>query len=261
VPPSALWDPTQYEAFRGPRTRPALDLIAALPDLAPRRIVDLGCGTGRIARLLADRHPEASVQGVDSSAAMLAEAAAEGPSRIEWQQGDIATWAPAQPVDLLFSNAALHWVPDHAALFRRLLACIAPGGVLAVQMPRNFAQPSHAVMREVAAQGPWAARLADAFQANAHPPAFYYDCLAGQAAVLDIWETDYLQVLTGANPVLEWTKGTALLPVMERLGEAERPEFVQRYGERLLTHYPKQPDGKTLFPFRRIFVVARASVA
>src|SRR5262245_59994510 len=142
------WDPTQYEAFRGPRTRPALDLIGALPAFDPDLVVDLGCGTGRIARLLAERFPAAAVQGVDSSASMLAEAAAEGESRIEWRQADIARWAPDRPVGLLFSNAALHWLPDHAALFRRLLDGVAPGGVLAVQMPRNFAQPSHALMRE-----------------------------------------------------------------------------------------------------------------
>ena len=251
------WDPAQYEAFRGPRTRPALDLIAALPPIAPKLVVDLGTGTGRIAQLLAGRYPDAEVAGVDSSPTMLARAAAQK-FRVTWQHGDLATWAPPAPVDLLFSNAALHWLGDHARLFRHLMGCVAPGGVLAVQMPRNFAQPSHALMRAVAAEGPWAARLGDAFTAFAHEPSFYYEVLAGAAARLEIWETDYLQVLDGPNPVLEWTKGTALLPVLERLSESEGQAFLARYGERLLAAYPKQPDGKTLFPFRRIFLLAIA---
>lgn len=249
------WDPAQYEAFRGPRTRPALDLIAALPPLDPQVIVDLGTGTGHIAQMLAERFPNADVTGVDFSPTMLARAAAQK-FRVKLQYGDLATWSPPQPVGLLFSNAALHWLGDHARLFRHLMGCVAPGGVLAVQMPRNFAQPSHALMRAVAAEGAWAAKLADAFTAFAHEPAFYYDVLAGSAARLDIWETDYLQVLDGPNPVLEWTKGTALLPVLERLSESEGRAFVARYGERLLTAYPPQPDGKTLFPFRRIFILA-----
>lgn len=249
------WDPAQYEAFRGPRTRPALDLIAALPPLDPQVIVDLGTGTGHIAQMLAERFPNADVTGVDFSPTMLARAAAQK-FRVKLRYGDLATWSPPQPVGLLFSNAALHWLGDHARLFRHLMGCVAPGGVLAVQMPRNFAQPSHALMRAVATEGAWAAKLADAFTAFAHEPAFYYDVLAGSAARLDIWETDYLQVLDGPNPVLEWTKGTALLPVLERLSESEGRAFVARYGERLLTAYPPQPDGKTLFPFRRIFILA-----
>lgn len=249
------WDPAQYEAFRGPRTRPALDLIAALPPLDPRIIVDLGTGTGHIAQMLAARYPDAEVTGVDSSPTMLARAAAQK-FRVQWQLGDLASWSPPQPVGLLFSNAALHWLGDHARLFRHLMGCLVAGGALAVQMPRNFAQPSHALMREVAAEGPWAAKLADAFSAFAHEPSFYYDVLAGTAARLDIWETDYLQVLDGPNPVLEWTKGTALLPVLERLSESEGQAFLARYGERLRAAYPQRPDGKTLFPFRRIFILA-----
>jgi len=250
------WDPDQYERFQAARRRPGQDLLAALPPMQPARIVDLGCGAGGLARALAARWPQARVTGLDSSPAMLARAA-EVPSPVVWQVADIADWRPDQPVDLLFSNAALHWLPDHDRLFPRLLGDLAPGGVLAVQMPRNHAAPSHALMRQVAADGPWAARLAGALEEEpVADPATYWRLLSPLAYRVEVWETTYLHALAGADPVLEWVKGTGLLPVLERLEGALRDGFLSAYREALRHAYPVEADGITLFPFRRLFIVA-----
>ncbi|QJE73800.1 methyltransferase domain-containing protein [Aerophototrophica crusticola] len=251
------WDPEQYDLFQGARERPGQDLIAALPPLEPARIVDLGCGTGHLARRLADKWPDARVVGLDSSSAMLAKAVGQS-SRVAWELGDIAHWHPPEPVDLAFSNAALHWLPDHQTLFPRLLLALAPGGVLACQMPRNFASPSHALMREVAATGPWAAKLDGALaEEPVHPPAFYWRLLRPICRSVQVWETEYLHELDGPDPVLEWVRSTALLPVLERLEGAERDAFIAAYRDRLREAYPPETGGHTLFPFRRLFLMAR----
>lgn len=251
------WDPTLYSTFAAPRLRPALDLIARIGAAAPRRVVDLGCGTGNVTRLLAERWPGAEVAGIDSSAEML-EAARPGGGPIRWSQADIADWRAPEPVDVLFSNAALHWLPDHATLFPRLLRQVAAGGWLAVQVPHNHYAASHTVMAEAAAAGPWApvlVPLAGRFPVG--DPAFYYGLLAPLVAELDIWETEYLHVLDGDNPVVEWTKGTALRPLLDAVEEPARGQFLAEYATRIRAAYPPRPDGRTLLPFRRLFMVAR----
>lgn len=251
------WDPHVYELFQAARARPGHDLIAALPTIHPDRIADLGCGTGRLTRMLADRWPAAQVVGIDSSTTMLAQAANQ-PSRVAWELGDIGRWTARPPVDLLFSNAALHWLPDHGPLFARLLDQVAPGGVLAVQMPRNFAAPSHALMREVAGSGPWAAKLAGRLAAEpVAEPAQYWRWLRPACTHVEVWETEYLHELDGEDPVLTWVRATALLPVLEVLDGAERDGFIAAYRDRLRQAYPAEATGNTLFPFRRLFVLAR----
>ncbi len=252
------WDPAQYLKFADHRLRPAVDLLGRVALEAPRVVYDLGAGAGNVTRLLKARWPGARVTGVDASEAMLARAAAAAPD-IEWQRSDLATWAPPAPADLIYSNAALHWLPDHARLFPRLLAALAPGGVLAVQMPRNFAAPSHTAIAEAARQGPWRRRLEPLLRpAPVAEPAVYYGLLAPGAAGVDIWETEYLHVLEGPDPVKEWTKGTWLRPLLEALEEPERSDFEARYAALVARAYPPRPDGRTLFPFRRLFIVARA---
>jgi len=251
------WDPTLYSAFAQPRLRPAMDLMARIDADPPRQVVDLGCGTGNVTRILAERWHDATVTGVDSSPEMLAAAAAQ-PSRIRWVQSDVAVWKPERPVDVLFSNAALHWLDGHATLFPYLLAQLAPRGTLAVQIPHNHYAASHAAMAETVEAGPWAARLRPlARRFPVEDPDFYYDVLAPLTASLDIWETEYLHVLDGDDPVVKWTMGTAMRPLMDALTEAERAEFLAEYTRRINDAYPRRADGKTLFPFRRLFMVAK----
>ena len=167
--------------------------------------------------------------------------------------------APAAPADVIYSNAALHWIVGHERLFADLVAALAPGGVLAVQMPRNFSAPSHTSIAEAARSGPWRARLEPLLRpAPVAEPAFYFDLLAPRVAELDIWETEYQQVLEGDNPVKEWTKGTWLTPLLDALAEPERSQFEAAYGALVARAYPPRADGRTLFPFRRLFIVARA---
>ena len=188
---------------------------------------------------------------------------------MRWTEADIATWSAPEPAALIFSTATLQWLEGHAELFPRLMRQLAPGGVLAVQMPRNFAAPSHALLREIAARAPWAERLrpltaAGTGQASllrldpVGPPAFYYDLLRPLASGgLDLWETEYLHVLTGEDPVLEWVRGSALRPVLAALPAAEAAGFERDYAAALRAAYPRRADGRTLLPFRRIFMVAR----
>lgn len=251
------WDPRQYLRFADHRLRPALDLLAQVPLERPRSIYDLGCGPGNITRLLVERWPRAAVTGIDSSPDMVARARQEAPS-VNFHQSDIATWAPPAPADLVFSNSALQWLPDHAQLFPRLLSQLAPGGVLAVQMPRNHDAPSHQLMREAVEAGRWRERLAGvrSILPVASPDA-YHRLLTSTAARTDIWESEYLHVLEGGNPVVEWTKGTGLRPYLDALDEPDRDGFLAAYAARIAAAYPRQQDGRTLLPFRRIFIVAQ----
>jgi trans-aconitate 2-methyltransferase len=255
------WHPERYLAFDDHRTRPAADLLARVPLRAPERVVDLGCGPGNSTALLALRWPQAAVVGVDNAATMLAKARESGIAA-QWLEADVATWTPDAPVDLIFSNAALQWLPGHQTLLPRLLRHLRPGGVLAVQMPRNFQAASHVMLREVAAQQPWAPRLAGVLRTEpVASPEWYHDLLAPQAAALEIWQTEYLQVLEGEDPVLRWTEATALRPVLQALDEVESAAFRQAYAVRLREAYPRRPDGTTLFPFLRLFIVATRAPA
>jgi len=250
------WDPAKYLEFAGHRLRPALDLLARVPTTSPTVVHDLGCGAGNVTRLLLERWPAAAITGVDGSAAMLAAARAGAPE-VTWVQADIGTWRSPRAADVVFSNAALHWLDDHRALFPRLIDGLAPAGVLAVQMPRNHGAPSHTEMIAAAGAGPWRDRLRPALRARpVAEPALYYDILASRVSRLDIWETEYLHVLEGDNPVVEWTRGSALKPLLDALEDPERSGFLDEYSRRISRAYPPRSDGRTLFPFRRLFIVA-----
>ena len=250
------WDPQQYSRFAGQRLRPALDLIARIPVDDPHTVVDLGCGTGNVTRILRSRWPHARITGVDGSPQMLAEAR-KAEADIVWEQLDVAAWNPPGKFDLVFSNAALHWLDDHPTLFKRLCGNVAAGGVLAVQMPRNFGAPSHTLMHELALSPRWRDTLGALLRPQpVLAPEAYYDLLAARASSLDIWETEYLQILEGENPVAEWTKGTWLAPLLAALAPGPRADFEAEYRRRVAQAYPRRADGKTLFPFRRLFIVA-----
>ncbi len=251
------WDPGQYLRFADLRLRPALELLAHIPTESPATVVDLGCGAGNVTHHLKTRWPNATVTGVDPSVEMLETARAEGPAGVSWEQADAATWTPDGAPDVIYSNAALHWLGDHEALFPRLFGLLAPGGVLAVQVPRNFAQPSHTLIDETAREAPWADLLAPVLRAPpVSEPGFYYDLLAPDAAEIDVWETEYQQVLEGPEAVAEFTKGTWLKPVLDALAPEDRPEFEARYKAKLADAYPRRTGGRVLFGFRRLFIIA-----
>ncbi len=253
------WDPDIYGRYKVYRDRPALDLLLQVPgDLAPQEIWDLGCGPGEHAALLAARHPEARVRGLDSSPAML-DRARQRKTRAEWIEGDIAAFQPDAPVDLLFTNAALQWLDGHDVLFPRLAGMLAPGGVLACQMPKGQDQAWHEMLGGLAQSPAWRARLGELRGVlPVAEPAAYFDWLSPICGEVDIWTTTYLHVLEGDDPVVDWMSGTALRPYLDRLADAvEREAFLADLRARLVQALPPREDGLTLLPFPRLFIVAR----
>ncbi|GAA0449505.1 trans-aconitate 2-methyltransferase [Streptomyces sp. NPDC046215] len=259
------WDPRQYLRHAGHRTRPFHDLVARVPELprTPARIADLGCGPGTGTALLAALRPDARITGLDNSPDMLAAATAHtgptgGGGRIDFAHANIGAWEPTETFDLIISNAALHWVPGHTDAFPRWADALTPGGTLAFQVPGNHSAPSHTILRELCEEPRWRQRLGAARTGSAREPADYLAHLSGLGLTADVWETTYLQLLPGEDPVLDWLKGTTLRPVLTALADdpGATEEFLHTCATRLRKAYPRGPHG-TVFPFRRIFAVAR----
>ncbi len=254
------WDSQQYLRFAQERTQPSIDLTARIAIDPPARIVDLGCGPGNSTAVVAQRWPSSAVTGVDTSAAMLATARKDFPTR-EWIQHDITAWAAATPPGswpLVFSNAAFQWVPDHSTLLPRLFDAVAPGGALAFQVPHTLEMPHHRLIHEVANSATWRSRfLQPPVSWHAESAGFYYDALASRAARLDLWFTDYIHVLDGPAGIVEWYRGTGLRPYLDLLPDAAaRETYLRDYLTALTPLYPRQADGRVLMPFRRLFVIA-----
>ena len=259
TPASADWDPALYRTFEDERTRPARDLLGRVDLSFPPAIVDLGCGPGNSTELLAERFHGATLTGVDSSLAMLSEARRRLPG-VDFVEGDAGRWQPPHPVDLIFANAVLQWVPDHATLLPRLFGLLRPGGVLAVQMPDNVEEPSHRLMRESAAAGPWRERIGHVGADRAKrvlPAATYYDLLAPGAAELDIWRTTYQHPMASAAAIVQWVRATGLRPFLEPLDDGERSAFLSHYEAAIDRAYERRSDGRRLLAFPRLFIVAR----
>ncbi len=259
-----MWDPGQYLSFADERSRPFFDLAGRIAAENPGYVVDLGCGPGQLTADLARRWPQATVLGIDSSVEMIeaATAARYGGDgfggRLSFELGDIRDFKPDRPVDVIISNAVLQWVPGHLELLPRWAGYLAPSGWLAFQFPGNFDQPSHAVLRDLAGSDRWRDRLAGVqLNRQAADPIGYVDVLARTGLAVDAWETTYLHLLHGPDPVTEWYKGTGLRPVLAVLSPDEAREFIGQYGERARAAYPAAPYG-TVLPFRRVFVVAHA---
>ena len=256
--PGPDWSSAQYLRFEDERSRPARDLIARIPASRVARAVDLGCGPGNSTELLRDRFPDADMLGIDNSPDMLAAARRRLPGA-RFEAADIARWADPGPFDVILANAALQWVPGHDRLLPALLARLAPGGSLAVQMPDNLDEPSHRLMREVAAAGPWSAALSGAAAARVprQAPGWYWQLLreAGAASV-DLWRTTYFHPLDGVDAIVEWLKSTGLRPFLAPLDAGQAAAFLDRYRAALAEAYPVAADGKVLLAFPRIFFVA-----
>ena len=251
------WDASQYLRFEDERTRPPADLLARVPLSEPKRCIDLGCGPGNSTELVARRFPKALTEGLDASPDMLEKARERLPD-LSFVLGDVATWSDAAGYDLIFANAVLQWLPEHEALFPRLARSLAPGGCLAVQMPNNLMEPSHVAMREVAAEAPWAEKLATAKAERSAIGSFgdYRRWLAAAGCRVDIWQTTYVHALAGIEAIAEWFKSTGLKPYLDRLTPAEREIFIERYLEHIAPGYPVESEGKVLLRFPRLSIVA-----
>lgn len=258
----ADWNAAQYQKFEEERTRPALDLLAHVPIDDPGAVTDLGCGPGNSTELLVYRYPNAEVTGIDSSPAMIAKAKTRLPE-VPFVLGDIADWAPELPPDLIFSNATLQWLSDHAGLFPRLAGVLPQGGALAVQMPDNLDEPCHVLMRDTARFGPWAEKLGPSVTERSGARAVigtfndYYRMLRPLCRRVDLWRTIYVPQLKGIEGIVEWLKGTGLRPFLDPLSENERTDFLAMYSAALATAYDVEQDGTVLLPYPRLFIVAQ----
>jgi trans-aconitate 2-methyltransferase len=252
----ADWDARQYMKFESERTRPAIDLLARVEGAA-RRAVDLGCGPGNSTELLAARFPGAEIEGLDSSDDMLAQARARLP-RVAFERIDITQWRPRASTDVIFANAVMQWVSGHVAVMARLVDDLAPGGRLAVQMPDNHDEPTHVLMREIAALAPFAAKLARASAQRETVGSFedYYAALAARGARLDIWRTTYAHILPTPQAIVEWVKGTGLRPFLAPLTGSEQADFLAAYSEAVANDYRPVADGRVILRFPRLFIVA-----
>ena len=254
-----MWDPGQYLRYAGERARPFFDLVARVGADEPGYVADLGCGPGNLTATLADRWPAAEIVGVDSSPEMIAAAQEEAAKRdrLSFTLGDVRDWRPARKVDVLLSNAVLQWVPGHMDVVRRWPGLLTPGGWLAFQLPGNYDQPTHAVLLDLVRSDRWAPLLRGvALNRQAGSPADYLDLLAKEGCSVDAWETTYLHVLPGPDPVVEWYRGTGLRPVLAALDPGQAERFLAEYRTRMTQAYPAAPYG-TVLPFRRVFVVAQ----
>jgi trans-aconitate 2-methyltransferase len=253
----ATWDPTRYLRFADERSRPFVELLGRVDAGDPRRIVDLGCGPGHLTPILRARWPDAAIEGVDSSPDMIAKAVADNTDPdVSYVEADLRDWASERPVGLVVSNAALQWVPGHLEILPRLADSVAPGGAFAFSVPGNFGEPSHRLLDELAAAEPCAAYTHDQARPASHDAVTYLELFASLGWAVDAWETTYLHVLTGADPVYAWISGTGARPVLQSLPDGVREDFVRRFKAELRAAYPPK-DWGTVLPFRRIFVVAR----
>ncbi|HXH80368.1 trans-aconitate 2-methyltransferase [Nocardioides sp.] len=249
------WDPQRYLTYADERGRPFVDLLARVGASAPTTVIDLGCGPGNLTQLLAERWPDARVSGLDSSTEMITAARASGGADIEWAVADLRDWTAPEPVDVLVSNATLQWVPDHLSLLPRLVDQVAPGGWFAFQVPGNFDEPSHTIRTEIAGRAPYDELTRDVAVPSSHDLRDYFEALASLGMRVDAWETTYLHVLTGEDPVFTWVSGTGARPTLQALPPDLRADFEAEFKQRLADAYPVR-DGRVLLPFRRIFVVA-----
>jgi trans-aconitate 2-methyltransferase len=254
------WSAQQYLAFEGERTRPVRDLLAAVPPVAARSALDLGCGPGNSTEVLVARFPGARASGIDSASDMIAAARTRLPA-VRFEKADIRAWietAPPASESVILANAVLHWLPDHETLFPALAGKLEAGGCLAAQMPDNLLEPAQIAMREIAAAGPWRDKLAKLgeVRTSIQPADWYHRLLRRHCSRVDVWRTTYYHPLAGAAAIVEWFKGSGLRPFLEALSPDEQSDYLARYLTRIEQCYPPSEDGTVLLPFPRLFIVA-----
>ncbi|RMP65316.1 hypothetical protein ALQ18_200002 [Pseudomonas marginalis pv. marginalis] len=249
------WSAKQYTMFEQQRTRPVRDLVAAIANTDVRTAVDLGCGPGNSTEVLAQRFPQAHITGLDSSDDMLVDARKRLPA-LNFELADIGAWKPAQAFDVILANASLQWLPNHATLYPHLVNQLMPGGTLAVQTPDNLDEPAHRLARDVAADGPWSAKIGAVKHNERHSASYYYELLSQQCSTVDVWRTTYLHPLVGHAAVVEWFKASALRPFLAPLSDSEKAAFLEDYQARITQAYPALADGTVLLPFPRLFIIA-----
>jgi trans-aconitate 2-methyltransferase len=253
------WNPNSYLKFGDERTRPAVDLVSRVALDSPQTVIDLGCGPGNSTQVVRQRWPHAQVIGLDSSSEMIASAAESYPDQ-RWVLGGLQEWHADVRQDLVFSNAALQWVPEHIALTQRLFSQVAEGGALAFQIPSAEYSPVRSFIEDIAGDPAWASRMDAALSAlTMEAPGVYYDALATHADSIDIWETEYHHVMESPTAIVEWISSTGLRPFLGALdSDAEKQRFVAMLTERVEAGFDRRADGRVLFPFRRTFVIAYA---
>ncbi|MCJ1331022.1 hypothetical protein MMC10_007709 [Thelotrema lepadinum] len=253
------WSADQYLKFEAERSRPSWDLVTGMRR-SFKRIVDLGCGPGNSTAILRTKWPKAHIVGMDSSRDMIKKAKKALPD-IEFTIDDLNSYTPAEPADLLFSNAAYQWLDydDRLPVLTRLLKTQPSGGVFAFQVPDNFSEPSHVSMRETAEQGPWAETLKNAhvpFRKGFQSPSELYNHLKPLCSDVNIWHTTYNHWLDDHQAIVEWVKGTGLRPFIDPLSPQHREKFLETYLEKIKKHYPLLHDGKVCLQYPRLFVIA-----
>ncbi|MBL8267237.1 trans-aconitate 2-methyltransferase [Steroidobacter sp.] len=252
------WSANQYTRFESERTRPARDLVAAIPQDSVQLAVDLGCGPGNSTEALLARYPTAAVSGIDSSEDMIDTARKRLP-HLNFEVGDIGRWKADRAVDVILANASLQWLPDHQTLYPRLLAQLAKGGCLAVQTPDNLSETPHRAARELAASAQWANKIGSVRHPDRHEAQWYYSLLRPLCSRVDVWRTTYFHELQGHQAVVEWFKGTALRPFVAPLDAQERETFLGQYLDKISAEMPMLEGGTVLLPFPRLFIVAQRS--
>ena len=255
------WDPQQYLQFEHERTQPSIDLVARIPLQDPKTIIDIGCGPGNSTQVLRKRWPHADIVGLDRSEQMIERARTDHPDQT-WMVGDALTLTTDRVYDIVFSNAAIHWIPDHYALIPRLFHIVKNDGMLAIQVPANYESPLYKIIVNVARSGKWSAFTSGCDELiTYHNAEYYYDQLAPLTQDIALWETTYYHILKTHQDLVAWYKSTAMKPLLESLPTDDtREEFLQTILDECKEQYPPQRDGSILYPFKRLFFTARKSV-
>jgi trans-aconitate 2-methyltransferase len=256
------WDPQQYLQFEHERTQPSIDLVARIPFEDPKTIIDIGCGPGNSTQILRKRWPRADIVGLDNSEKMIERARTDHPGQ-KWVIGDASSLETDRKYDIVFSNAAIHWIPDHHLLIPRLFQIVKQDGILAIQVPANYESPLYKIILNVAGSSKWCAFTSGCDELiTYHKAEYYYNQLVSLTQDIAMWETTYYHILKSHQDLVAWYKSTAMKPILEKLPtDKNRKEFEQTVLAECKKYYSPQSDGRILYPFKRLFFTARKAAS